>query len=168
MGVMDDGKTVAGKQRELDQLDQRILNALVDDGHITLSQLSQSIGLSVSAVQSRIQKMERLGVVQQYRAIVDYEKVGLAIAAYIAVTPLDYSEEDSIPTKLRGINGIVSCYSVAGSPSFMLFVRVASPRALENLLTLIHQTVPVSTQTTIVLQAYFEGEEPEIGSGDSL
>ncbi|MDN6425163.1 MAG: Lrp/AsnC family transcriptional regulator [Bifidobacterium crudilactis] len=161
---MDDSRNAAAKQRELDAADHQILNALVADGQSTLSQLSQSIGLSVSAVQSRIQKMERLGVIKQYRAIVDYEKGGLGIAAYIAVTPLDYSEEDSIPTKLRGIDGIVSCYSVAGSPSFMLFVRVSSPRALENLLTLIHQTVPVATQTTIVLQPYFEGEEPEIGN----
>ena len=49
----------------------------------------------------------------------------------------------------------MSCESVAGSPSYMLTVRAASPSKLEDLLNVIHQTVPVSTETTIVLQRYF-------------
>ena len=39
--------------------------------------------------------------------------------------------------------------------SYMLTVRAASPSKLEDLLNVIHQTVPVSTETTIVLQRYF-------------
>ena len=75
--------------------------------------------------------------------------------AYIAVTPIDYSKESEIPDKLQNIDGIMSCDSVAGSPSYMLTVRAASPGKLEDLLNVIHQTVPVSTETTIVLQRYF-------------
>ena len=44
---------------------------------------------------------------------------------------------------------------MAGAPSFVLVVRVASPTALEELLNLIHRTVPVSTETTMILQTYF-------------
>lgn len=83
------------------------------------------------------------------------EKDGLAVRAYIAVTPIDYSKEAEIPAKLQDIEGIMSCDSVAGSPSYMLTVRAASPSKLEDLLNVIHQTVPVSTETTIVLQRYF-------------
>ena len=72
-----------------------------------------------------------------------------------AVTPIDYSQEAEIPDKLKNIDGIMSCDSVAGSPSFMLTVRVESPSKLEELLNLIHRTVSVSTETTIVLQRYF-------------
>ena len=76
-------------------------------------------------------------------------------ALNIAVTPIDYSKEAEIPAKLQDIEGIMSCDSVAGSPSYMLTVRAASPSKLEDLLNVIHQTVPVSTETTIVLQRYF-------------
>ena len=69
--------------------------------------------------------------------------------------PLDYSEESEIPDRLRELEGVMSCYSVAGAPSFVLVVRVASPTALEELLNLIHRTVPVSTETTMILQTYF-------------
>ena len=137
----------------IDETDQRILTMLEADGRATLAQLAQATGLSVSAAQSRVQKLEKRGIIKGYKAIIDQEQRGLPISAFVNVTPLDYSS--SIPDKLNNIDGIVSCYSVAGAPSFVLVVRVASPTALEELLNLIHRTVPVSTETTMILQTYF-------------
>ena len=139
----------------LDATDESILDALEEDGRATLAQLSRLSGLSVSAVQSRVQKLEKRGIIKGYKAIIDQEQRGLPISAFVNVTPLDYSAESSIPDKLNNIDGIVSCCSVAGAPSFVLVVRVASPTALEELLNLIHRTVPVSTETTMILQTYF-------------
>ena len=144
-----DARTVAS---QLDATDGVILDMLEKDGRATLSHLSEATGLSVSAVQSRVQKLERRGVIRGYKAVIDDERRGLAVNAYIAVTPIDYSQEAEIPDKLKNIDGIMSC---AGSPSFMLTVRVESPSKLEELLNLIHRTVSVSTETTIVLQRYF-------------
>ena len=144
-----DARTVAS---QLDATDGVILDMLEKDGRATLSHLSEATGLSVSAVQSRVQKLERRGVIRGYKAVIDDERRGLAVNAYIAVTPIDYSQEAEIPDKLKNI---MSCDSVAGSPSFMLTVRVESPSKLEELLNLIHRTVSVSTETTIVLQRYF-------------
>ena len=138
-----------------DATDGVILDMLEKDGRATLSHLSEATGLSVSAVQSRVQKLERRGVIRGYKAVIDDERRGLAVNAYIAVTPIDYSQEAEIPDKLKNIDGIMSCDSVAGSPSFMLTVRVESPSKLEELLNLIPRTVSVSTETTIVLQRYF-------------
>lgn len=140
----------------IDAIDQSILNALEHDGRATLSYLSRISGLSVSAVQSRVQKLERRGIIKRYRAVVDDELRGLPIRAFVSVTPLDYSVESEIPTRLQSLDGVMSCYSIAGAPSFMLVVRVASPGALEELLNLIHRTVPVNTETTLILQTYFE------------
>ena len=140
---------------QFDDSDETILSMLEKDGRATLSQLSDATGLSISAVQSRVQKLERRNVILGYKAVIDDEKRGLAVRAYIAVTPIDYSKEAEIPAKLQDIEGIMSCDSVAGSPSYMLTVRAASPSKLEDLLNVIHQTVPVSTETTIVLQRYF-------------
>ena len=140
---------------QFDDIDETILSMLEKDGRATLSQLSDVTGLSISAVQSRVQKLERRNVILGYKAVIDDEKRGLAVRAYIAVTPIDYSKEAEIPAKLQDIEGIMSCESVAWSPSYKLTVRAASPSKLEDLLNVIHQTVPVSTETTIVLQRYF-------------
>ncbi|KAA8820907.1 Lrp/AsnC family transcriptional regulator [Bifidobacterium vespertilionis] len=139
----------------MDAVDGKILDLLEADGRATLSELAAATGLSVSAVQSRVQKLEKRGVIGGYKAVVDPEKRGLEIGAFVAVTPLDYAQEALIPEKLKDIDGIVSCDSIAGAPSFMLTVRVASPGKLEELLNLIHRTVPVSTETTMILKRYF-------------
>lgn len=149
---MDDARSIAS---QLDDTDGVILDILENNGRATLSHLSEATGLSVSAVQSRVQKLERRGVIRGYKAIIDDERRGLTVNAYIAVTPTDYSWEADIPDKLKDIDGIMSCDSVAGSPSFMLTVRTESPAKLGELLNLIHRTVPVSTETTIVLKRYF-------------
>lgn len=44
----------------LDATDESILDALEEDGRATLAQLSRLSGLSVSAVQSRVQKLSTL------------------------------------------------------------------------------------------------------------
>ena len=139
----------------IDETDQRILTMLEADGRATLAQLAQATGLSVSAAQSRVQKLEKRGVIKGYRAVLDYELCGLPISAFVSVTPLDYSQEADIPGKLHELEGVVSCYSIAGAPSFMLVVRVSSPSKLEELLNRIHRTVPVSTESTVILQTYF-------------
>lgn len=73
---------------QFDDIDETILSMLEKDGRATLSQLSDATGLSISAVQSRVQKLERRNVILGYKAVIDDEKRGLAVRAYIAVTPI--------------------------------------------------------------------------------
>ena len=47
----------------IDETDQRILTMLEADGRATLAQLAQATGLSVSAAQSRVQKLEKRGII---------------------------------------------------------------------------------------------------------
>ena len=66
-----DARTVAS---QLDATDGVILDMLEKDGRATLSHLSEATGLSVSAVQSRVQKLERRGVIRGYKAVIDDER----------------------------------------------------------------------------------------------
>ena len=58
----------------IDETDQRILTMLEADGRATLAQLAQATGLSVSAAQSRVQKLEKRGIIKGYKAIIDQEQ----------------------------------------------------------------------------------------------
>lgn len=51
----------------IDETDQRILTMLEADGRATLAQLAQATGLSVSAAQSRVQKLEKRGIIKGTR-----------------------------------------------------------------------------------------------------
>lgn len=52
---------------QFDDIDETILSMLEKDGRATLSQLSDATGLSISAVQSRVQKLERRNVILGYK-----------------------------------------------------------------------------------------------------
>jgi Lrp/AsnC family transcriptional regulator, leucine-responsive regulatory protein len=139
-----------------DATDTLLASLLVADGRATLKTLAEATGLSVSAVQARVRRLETDGVIRGYVADVDPDAVGLPLAAFIALTPLDPSREYSIPDLVAGLTEIESCHSVAGDASFVLFVRVATPTALEALIREIRRRANVNTRTTVVLQTFFE------------
>ncbi|CAM3674660.1 Lrp/AsnC family transcriptional regulator [Isoptericola cucumis] len=141
----------------LDDVDRVLVATLREDGRATLGALAAASGLSQSAVQARVRKLEARGVITGYRAVVDPEAVGLPIAAYVEITPLDQSQADDAPERLRDVPGIEACWSVAGAANYLLLVRVPSPSALEDLLGRIRREASVSTRSTIVLRTYFEG-----------
>jgi Lrp/AsnC family leucine-responsive transcriptional regulator len=144
---------------ELDEIDRILVRELVTDGRATLAQLAASAGLSVSAVQSRVRRLETRGVVMGYRARIDPEAVGNMLSAFVSITPLDPSQPDDAPHRLEHIAAIESCHSVAGDESYVLLVRVRSARALEDLLQQIRTTANVRTRSTIILQTFYEGRD---------
>ncbi len=144
-----------------DAVDRQIIAEISQDARATLAQLSEAVGLSTSAVQSRLRRLESRGVISGYRPILDAEALGKPLAAFIELTPLDPAQPDNAPELLEHISEIEACHSIAGNASYMLFVRVASPRALEELVNGIRLTANVSTHTTVVLQTYYENRPIE-------
>jgi Lrp/AsnC family leucine-responsive transcriptional regulator len=139
----------------LDDIDRILARELVADGRATLAELAASAGLSVSAVQSRVRRLESRGVVSGYSARINPEAVGQLLSAYVAITPLDPSQPDDAPARLEHIGEIESCHSVAGEESYILLVRVGSARALEDLLRRIRTTANVQTRSTIILNTFY-------------
>ena len=140
---------------DLDEIDRTLVRELVADGRATLAFLATTTGLSVSAVQSRVRRLEARNVVTGYSARVDPEAFGHMLSAFVAITPLDPSQPDDAPTRLEHIAEIEACYSVAGEESYILFVRVETPRDLETLLQQIRTAANVRTRSTIILNTFY-------------
>jgi len=140
----------------VEELDQRILTLLADDGRMSFTDLGKATGLSTSAVHQRVKRLEQRGVIKGYGARVDYDQVGMPLTAFISIRPIDPSEPDDSPERLRAITEIESCWSVAGDESYILKVRVATPADLEDLLARVRSAANVSTRTTIVLSTPYE------------
>lgn len=139
----------------LDDVDRILVRELVADGRATLAELAASARMSVSAVQSRVRRLEARGVIAGYAARIDPDAVGHLLSAFVAITPLDPSQPDDAPARLEHIEEIESCHSVAGEESYVLLVRVASARALEDLLQRIRTAANVKTRSTIILNTFY-------------
>ena len=140
----------------MEDVDRLICQLLAADGRMSFTDLGKATGLSTSAVHQRVRRLEQRGVVTAYAARVDPAAVDLPLTAFVSIRPIDTSQPDDSPDRLRHLPQIESCYSVAGDESYILLVRVASPLALEDLLAQIRADANVATRTTIVLSTPYE------------
>jgi len=140
----------------VEAIDQQILTLLGEDGRMSFTDLGKETGLSTSAAHQRVKRLETRGLIKGYGATVDYDKVGLPLTAFISIRPIDASQPDDSPERLRGIKEIESCWSVAGDESYILKTRVATPTDIEDLRARIRAAANVSTRTTIVLSTPYE------------
>lgn len=141
----------------MEETDRKILTLLAGDGRMSFTDLGRATGLSTSAVHQRVKRLENRGLITGYAAKLDYDRVGLPLTAFISIRPIDPSQPDDSPERLRGIDEIESCWSVAGDESYILKVRVGTPIDLEELLARIRAAANVATRTTIVLSTPYEG-----------
>jgi Lrp/AsnC family leucine-responsive transcriptional regulator len=141
----------------MEELDRRIVRALVDDGRLSYTDLAERVGLSVSAVHQRVRRLETRGVIRGYTAQVNADELGLPLTAFVSIKPIDPAAPDDAPDRLVGIAAIESCFSVAGEESYILKVRAGGPADLEALLQDIRSAANVSTRTTVVLSTPYEG-----------
>jgi Lrp/AsnC family transcriptional regulator, leucine-responsive regulatory protein len=140
----------------VEDLDLTIVRLLAADGRMSFTDLGRATGLSTSAVHQRVKRLEQRGVIRGYVAQIDYEQLNLPMTAFISIRPMDPGQPDDSPDRLRDIEEIESCWSVAGDESYILKVRVPTPGHLEDLLARIRSAANVSTRTTIVLSTPYE------------
>lgn len=147
---------------ELDDLDRALLRLLVADGRRSYTDLARDTGLSTSAVHQRVRRLEQRGVIVGYTARVDPTIVGLPLTAFVSITPIDPAAPDDAPERLAHLSAVEACHSVAGTESWILKLRVASPGELETLLSEIRSAAGVQTRTTVVLSTPWE-DRPAYG-----
>src|SRR5207245_11662240 len=69
----------------LDAIDRKSLAALQTDGRITMQQLADKVGLSVSPCHRRVKLLEERGVITRYIATVDQKSLGLHVSVFISI-----------------------------------------------------------------------------------
>jgi len=138
------------------------VSLLSRNGRMSFTELARQAGLSVSAVHRRVRRLETDGVITGYVALCNADVIGLPLTAFVSIKPFDQAAPDDVPQRLQDLEAIEACHSVAGDENYILKVRVASPRDLEDLLQKIRTLANVSTRTTVVLSTPYENRPPGI------
>lgn len=72
-------------QIELDAIDRRILAILQENGRLSNQEIAERVNLSPSPCLRRIRRLEETGVITGYVALLDPQKLGLDLLAYVSV-----------------------------------------------------------------------------------
>ncbi len=141
---------------QLDLFDLRLLRVLQENGRLTNAELSKSVFLSPSQCQRRLKKLEELGVVQHYAAILDRTKIGLGVMAMVSVSLAEHSEE-SIGILEKSIEQnpqVLEGWAVLGEADYVLRVVTKDLEELSDFL--LHQLLRLgvvgNVKSTILLQ----------------
>lgn len=145
----------------MEALDAQILGLLARDGRMSYTDIGKATGLSTSAAQQRVRRLEQRGVISGYRAVIDPAALGKLLTAFISVTTTDPTEDTELPRRLADLPEVVSCYSVAGRASYLVMARVETPTDLERVLTEIRQRGHANTETQLVLSVPF-ADRPQV------
>jgi Lrp/AsnC family leucine-responsive transcriptional regulator len=112
----------------LDELDHRLLACLQQDAGQTLYQLGDAVGLSPSAVQRRMIRYRRTGLIARQIAVLDPEVLTGTVLAAVFVT----MERESIRAhkvfreRMRNAPNVQQCYSLAGERDYLIIVTAGA------------------------------------------
>ena len=146
----------------LDSLDQKILDALLQDSRISLKALAGQVGLSSPATSERVRRLEERGVIRGFTIEIDPRALGYQLQAIVRIKPL--------PGMLHAVQKLIEdtpefceCDKVTGDDCFIARLYLRSIDQLDHILDRIADKA--QTSTSIVKSQPIKRRPPGIGLG---
>ena len=121
-------------QTELDAIDRRILEVLQRNARIANTELADEVGLTPAPCLRRVKRLEELGFIAGYTAVLDHKRVGLGLTVFVTVT-LDRQTKrtyDDFAAQMRAAPEVLECYLILGERDFLLKIVVADLDAYQR------------------------------------
>jgi len=125
------------KSMKLDNYDRRILAVLQEQGRISNQELADRIGLSPSPCLRRVRALEESGIIAGYRALLDANRLGLKLIAFVSIsmdrhTPERFANFDA---RVAAMPEVLECSLITGRDAdYQLKVVVRDMDAYQDLL----------------------------------
>ena len=117
--------------KPLDAIDRQLVALLQDNARTSTVALAKAVGLSRSAVQERLQRLEGAGVIAQYT--VRLGSGGDPLQAWLFLRYAEGFSCDDVMPVLSALPAVQLCHSVAGEIDLMVLVHAPTPNALADL-----------------------------------
>ena len=134
----------------MDKIDNKILQILAQNANATATQMMSQVNLSIPAINKRIQKMESTGVIRRFTVLIDPEKVGKTVQAFVLILLRQRSCIDSFASYIQQDSDILECYSVTGEYDFLLKICAADVRKLDEKLVYLKEYQDVVKSYTML------------------
>ena len=118
----------------LTKQDKDILVQLQNQGRMPIVELAKDTNMSESTCMRRTKSLEESGVIKGYRAILDAERAGFGVVAFIQVSinQKNEAEFDEFKKTVRAHPLILECYSLSGVYDHLMKVVARNNKELSN------------------------------------
>ncbi|MBB4040465.1 DNA-binding Lrp family transcriptional regulator [Microvirga flocculans] len=109
---------------DLDDLDIKILDMVQEDAERPSEAIAYEVGLSASAVQRRISRLKRDGIIEKVVAVVEPRTLGRTVTVLVGVE-IDNERRNALDQFQRWVAEapeVQSCWYVTGDADYMLLV----------------------------------------------
>jgi len=113
------------KTISLDATDMEILRALQKNCTETYAAMGKRLGIAHSTVRDRIKKMEQQGVIRNYTATVDAEKIGLRNITAVMTVYTDPKEAERVAEELAALPEVLEAYTSL-SEELLIITKVSA------------------------------------------
>ena len=148
---------------ELDKTDRKILAVLQADGRLANQEIAEKVSLSPSPCLRRIKRLEDAGVIRQYVALLDPDKIGLGLLAYVNVRLEKHSDAPGsggrspradFAASVGNWPEVVACYAMTGEMDFLLRVHVEDMEHFSHFMmeTLLKHPAVLDVKSSFALQ----------------
>ena len=117
----------------IDSINLRILEQLVANPRLSMSELARRVGMSAPAVTERVQRLEDAGVIAGCRLELDPGALGLPVAAYVRIRPAP-GQLRRVAEIARESPEVTECHRITGEDCFLIKVHVRAVDRLEEVL----------------------------------
>ena len=138
----------------MDRIDDNILHELSRDGRISNLDLAEKVGLSPSACLRRVAALEKRGVIEGYRAVLNRPAMGVGFVAFAAVGLNSHTKasQQAFERAMEISPEVVECHNITGSVEYLLRIEVADLPAYKSFHTDVVGTLPqVASITSYVV-----------------
>lgn len=154
---------------ELDQFDRKILDALSEDGRMSITDLAAHVGLSKTPCQLRFRRLIADGYIDGFKAVINPAKLDLEHIAFAEVK-LSNTQEDALRAfnaAVKKIKEVEECHMIAGRFDYLLKIRTRDIRRYRYILGERISNLPhvASTSTNVAMETVKENWAGSIGAG---
>ena len=143
---------------QLDAVDHRLVQALQQDGRLSVNELATRANVSRATAYQRLGRLRDTGVIRRFTVDVDPRKLGLPIAALVLVSVVQHAWRE-VGDRLRRLPGVEWLALSTGSFDYVLLVRAPDVEHLRDVvLGGIQSIADVQSAQTLLLL-----DEPPVG-----
>ncbi|MBQ3698988.1 MAG: Lrp/AsnC family transcriptional regulator [Prevotella sp.] len=118
----------------LDDTDLQILRTLQKNSKLTTKELADAVHLTATPVFERQKRLERLGYITKYVAVLNPEKLnqGLLVFCKVKLKQINHEIADAFTRRIHRIPEVIECYNTSGQYDYLLKVRASDMKQYQE------------------------------------
>lgn len=134
----------------IDKTDRKLLSLLQEDSTLSLQELAGAVNLTSTPCWKRLKKLEDNGIIRRRVTLLDGEKLGLGLTAFMFVKTRQHSKAwyQVFSDLINGLPEVMGCYRMAGEYDYLLRIQVADMKSYDALYKKLAESLDGLTEVT--------------------